>query len=284
MQIALAFAAMWLAYLGLNLVYVTTQAFVGRVCGATVKSLALGFGPVLVRATLASTPCELRTWPFGGHTQFFTSEHASEAAGPIEVPAGTNYLEAIPLHKQVLIFLGGPVSNLTLGLVLGGVALMLPGSQVVDSTSLGQVTPSAVPGLAIPGPTATVTDEIRLFDRAFVAFWRRFFTGESLGGWGRPLAWLITASMVLLRSPGAWVSCLSAHAIANGLLNLTPIPPLNGGRILGLCLSRIFRPKTPRQGNALAMLSMLCLFGVWLRLGYLDLIWVVRLIVPGSQG
>ena len=266
----------WLAFGAMHWLYVLTYARVGRACGGTVQEVKVGFGPTVFRRTVRDVVYLVKLVPLGGSTKFLDEE--DEAADPEGVArSGATPFGRLPAPRRVLILASGPISSLLLGLILGAIALALPTSGVAVDPGAGvPIRPTGVPGLALTDRAATVESLGSLLRGAYVEFWRRVVTCDSLVGWGGSLAWVVTCAEVAVRSPAAWCTCLGAVCLSNGLLNLVPIPPLSGGQIALTLLETAVGRRIPSLTHAASTIGILAVLLFWLRICYADLIWFAR--------
>ena len=178
-----------------------------RLAGVVVERATIGFGPVLLAHQFGDTVYSLRLLPLGGSITMRGEETDDEA---LETPAEPGEYRAVSLSRRLAIILAGPLSN------IGAAYAILLGLALV----YGQAWPfiTAAGGL---GRLAFHLPEL--------------FT-SGLG----PLAGLRTLILtdgLLDLSNGfqLWLALLVVVHFSIGLLNLLPLPPLDGGQA-GLAL------------------------------------------------
>src|SRR5262249_51161177 len=92
------------------------------------------------------------------------------------------------------------------------------------------------PGLTVAQQTTTWDGQWGLFRSTFAEFFLRVVSFQSLKGWGGFLGWHSTLGSVGLYSREAWLSCFGVTVFGLGVINLLPIPTLNGGHLFLLLL------------------------------------------------
>ena len=178
-----------------------------KLCGIPVKRFSIGFGP-----------------------KFFEFQHGGTSYWLSWIPVGGYVLPAIelddfsklPPHKRITFALGGPMANV----VAAGAGLFVLGIAQFD-LSLSAATSFAAVQLwtglqqQISGLSALLTDVDQLSGIVGVV---------AIGGaqFGSTLASLLTISVLI--------------NLSLAVLNLLPLPPLDGGRILFCVLEKIYRP------------------------------------------
>src|SRR5690606_36570827 len=122
---------------------------------------------------------------------------------------------------------------LLIGLVLVAVPIAWEAEQVVVGTQATiAVEPTAVPELGVSDHTASWGGQRELLRDTFLEFWRRVFLLENLRGWGGFFGAMITCAPAMIISPLAWMSCFGVICVGTALVNLLPIPIMNGGHIM----------------------------------------------------
>ena len=200
-----------------------------KLCRIPVRRFSIGFGPKLFGFKLAETSYWLSLIPLGGYV----------------LPAleDTDFRQ-LPTCKRITFALGGPVANI-IGAFVGLFVIGL------SQLSLGPV--QAV-SFATTQLTIGVQQQLYGLLMLFVDFGQ--LSGivgiVAIGGaqFGSTLADLLMFSVLI--------------NISLAVLNLLPLPPLDGGRILFCVLEKIYRPiakvETPvtLAGWALVMVLMVC--------------------------
>jgi len=192
-----------------------------RLIGVPVASFSVGFGPKLWKRRHGQVEYSLRAFPLGGFVMPATDEWE---------------FNAIPLYKRLIFFLGGPLANLL---------VTLPIFALLNVLARGL---SAYQLLVAP------------FGQLFAACGQ--FLGmlpvlltqpESLSG----VVGIVVEGGRLAEAGLAWEFGLSL-SISLAVLNLLPIPVLDGGQITMSCLEAIF-PRLVRLRVPLTLLGMVAL-------------------------
>jgi regulator of sigma E protease len=197
-------------------------------CGIPVARFSIGFGPKVFEVTHRETAYWLSWIPIGGYV----------------LPAlDQDSFRELPTYKRITFALGGPMANVLAA--FGG--LFLLGRAQFDLPVLGATTFAGTQlwaGLQqqISGLSALVTDVDQLSGIVGIV---------AVGGaqFGSTLTTLLTFSVLI--------------NLSLAVMNMLPLPPLDGGRIVFCLLEKIHRPvarfETPVTvgGWALALLLML---------------------------
>jgi regulator of sigma E protease len=178
-----------------------------KLCGIPVKRFSIGFGPKVAEVQYGGTSYWLSWVPIGGYVLADTEQ---------------DDFHNIPVYKRITFALGGPMANVIAafgGLFLLGIAqfnLPVLGATSFAATQLWVGLQQQVAGLSI------------------------LFTGVehlsgivgivSVGGsqFGSTLTSLLTFSVLI--------------NLSLAVMNLLPLPPLDGGRILFCLVEKIYRP------------------------------------------
>lgn len=178
-----------------------------KLCGIPVRRFSIGFGPRLLEFKRAETAYWLSWIPLGGYVL------------PALEPDDFRELAA---RKRIAFALGGPIANVMaafVGLFLLGLAqfnLPLSGATAFAATQLWAGLQQQAAGLS-----ALFADVDQLSGIVGIV---------AVGGaqFGSTLASLLTFSVLI--------------NLSLAVMNLLPLPPLDGGRILFCVLEKIYRP------------------------------------------
>jgi regulator of sigma E protease len=177
-----------------------------KLCGIPVKRFSVGFGPKVFEFKRAETSYWLSWIPLGGYV----------------LPAiEQDDFHELPAYKRITFSLGGPIANVIAafaGLFLLGLAQFnLP---VLAATSFA-VTQLWTGLLQQISALSTLADVDQLSGIVGIV---------AVGGtqFGSTLASLLTFSVMI--------------NLSLAVMNLLPLPPLDGGRILFCVLEKIYRP------------------------------------------
>ncbi|HZF12752.1 MAG TPA: site-2 protease family protein [Thermoanaerobaculia bacterium] len=208
--------------------------------GIPVAGFSVGFGPKLWSRQWRGTEYSLRALPLGGFV--------------LPAVADPDEFRAFPLGRRVLYFLGGPLANLVAALpvlaVLDGsrygaslyTVLVLPFVQITEGC--GQILASLAGMLTHPGAIAGVVGIM--------------VTGNSQAA-----------------TQGTFVEFALSLSISLAVLNLLPIPVLDGGQILMGCLEELF-PRLVRLRAPLTVLGMVVLAAVMIYANGHDVVSLLR--------
>jgi len=204
-----------------------------RLAGIPVAGFSVGFGPKVWKRRWGQVEYCLRALPLGG---FVT-------------PAVDDYeLSAIPLARRIAFYAGGPLANLAVALPMFAIA-----NGMAHGWSFHQLF-------------------IAPFGQVASACWRLvtvlpglFSQPEDLGG---PLRIIVEGGRAV-QAGMALIVAISLD-ISLAVLNLLPIPMLDGGQITMAILERIFPPLV-RLRTPLTLLGMIFLAAVMLYVNAHDL-------------
>jgi len=200
-----------------------------KLCGIPVRRFSIGFGPKLFEIKRAETSYWLSLIPLGGYV----------------LPAleDTDF-RRLPAYKRIIFALGGPVANIAGALV----GLFVIG---LSQFSLG---PIQAVSFAATQLMIGLQQQLYGLSKLFSDFGQLggIVAIVAVGGtqFGSTLADLLTFSVLI--------------NISLAVMNLLPLPPLDGGRILFCVLEKIYRPIAKVEapvtlvGWALVMVLMVC--------------------------
>lgn len=207
-----------------------------RLMGIPVSGFSVGFGPRLWSRRWGATEYALRLIPLGGYVQ---------------PDVGEEELRAIALRRRLLFFLGGPLANLAVAVPLFAVLNAMAGSLSFDSLVVAPFAQVAGASWQVLG---LLTD---VFQRP-----------ETLSG-----VVGIAVEGGQLIAAGRLVELALSLTISLAVLNLLPIPILDGGQIVMACLEELF-PRLVRLRVALTLAGLVLLVGL---MAYVNVQDVVRL-------
>ena len=200
-----------------------------KLCGIPVRRFSIGFGPKLFEIKRAETSYWLSLIPLGGYV----------------LPALEDAeFRRLPAYKRIIFALGGPVANIA-GAFVGLFVIGLLQFSLGPMRALSFAATQLIRGLQ---------QQLYGLSTLFVDFGQ--ISGivgiVAVGGteFGSTVAGLLTFSVLI--------------NISLAVLNLLPLPPLDGGRILFCVLEKIYSPAARAEvpltlvGWALVMVLMIC--------------------------
>ncbi|WP_339731052.1 site-2 protease family protein [uncultured Gimesia sp.] len=264
-----------LAFQFIQFLYVLSQSVTGRLAGTAIITNSIGMGPTLFQIYLNGTEWRVGLLPLGGSTKFVNEESLLENSFFLTEEDPIQPLYSLPVFSRALILLVGPCSNIVLGLILLWSATFFNGSKVVVAPDAGTlISPSAVPELAWKNEKANWDSQNTLIKKSFLTYWYRFFTFQSLTGWGGIMGCMVTCAAALSQSPPAWLTCFGIICLGTGCLNLLPIPILNGGYFVFLLMEAVAGKKEMiRLITKCNYAGIVIVLFVMLRLLYCDITW-----------
>ena len=206
--------------------------------GVYISQFMIGFGPTLISRTKGDTEYGIKAIPLGGYvamagmyapsepggkpeasTTGFFDQVVGDSAAPqtaTELDIDTRSFYRLPLHRRIIIMLGGPVMNLIIAIVLYAVVLMGFGVPSLSLT-VGSVSECVVPATesrseclpedpAAPGAAAGVLPGDRILSVA----------GEPVDEWFR-------VTEIIRTSPGRPVAVVVDRGGEDVQLSVTPL-------------------------------------------------------------
>jgi len=206
--------------------------------GVYISQFMIGFGPTLISRTKGDTEYGIKAIPLGGYvamagmyapsepggkpeasTTGFFDQVVGDSAAPqtaTELDIDTRSFYRLPLHRRIIIMLGGPVMNLLIAIVLYAVVLMGFGVPSLSLT-VGSVSECVVPATelrseclpedpAAPGAAAGILPGDRILSVA----------GEPVDEWFR-------VTEIIRTSPGRPVAVVVDRGGEEVQLSVTPL-------------------------------------------------------------
>lgn len=251
-----------------TLLYVWSQAIVGRSFGATVEQISVGMGPVIWSWHHSGTEWRLSALPFGGYTKFYGDDESDGSQLDKRRFTDTSVL------GRALVMMVGPTSNGLLGILLLLVPVSTQGRQLISYSPVEtQLKPTGVPGLGLSEEKSTVVGQYRVFDESFVEYFRALHFARS-DDWGGPVTFVITCGVAARSDIYAWVSCTGILLVGIMVVNLVPMPALNGGHLLILFLESVGCKLSHAVIGKLHMAGLFVVLPMWILVFYRDYRWI----------
>lgn len=195
-----------------------------KIFGVGVQIFSFGFGKILYKRKIGETEYALSAIPLGGYVKM-EGEMREDQLGS----NSHKMYFAKPVWQRMLIIAAGPLFNFILAFgILAGIALAYK-----------------APSLAIPEAMSVTTDMIT---KTVNAVWGLLTGSISIQNIGGPIGVAQASGRIMAKDGLEGVLFLAALLSINlGVLNLLPIPPLDGGHLPLLALEAI-RRKPLSQG------------------------------------
>lgn len=203
--------------------------------GIPIERFSIGFGPVLWKRRFRGVEYCLSAIPLGGYVM---PQIADEAA-----------FFAIPVHKRIVFWLGGPAANFVSAALTLGIA-----SWAMDGFSLGRV---------LVGPWVKVAS---LSGQLLAVIPMLFLEPDKLSG----VVGIVSAGKQVM-SDGL-LSTVRFAVLLNlnlAVFNLLPIAPLDGGKIFCALLEKI-HPRLAKLHTGMAVVGLLLLLALMVYTTVLD--------------
>ena len=248
-----------------------SHLLVARLFGARVLAFGIGFGPRLLGVRRLGIEWGIHALPLGGFVSLAgESRDADDAAEP------GSFARLHPV-KQALVFAAGPVANFLLAwLALAGVGVAtLAGKGMPPADALAR---SAEVATGFLGYMVSTTLSV-------VAQ----FAGHAENALDMPLAGLpsmVTASGQAVAS-GSLVNAgviVAALSIGVAIMNLLPIPPLDGGQAVMRLVAGAVPAFTPRAEKRVVFAGLALLLVVMVAVNGIDIVRVVTGYTPPVPG
>lgn len=195
-----------------------------KIFGVGVRIFSLGFGKILLKKKIGETEYVLSAIPLGGYVKM-------DGVTPDDTtnPDFSKMYSRKPVWQRTLIVLAGPLFNFLLAFfILAGIALMYH-----------------APDQAILRAVSTTTNIIAEIAKAVWGILTGSISIQNIGG---PIGVAQASGRIMAKDGLEGVLFLAALLSINlGVLNLLPIPPLDGGHLPLLALEAI-RRKPLSQG------------------------------------
>ncbi len=274
MSVAIAFG---LATLFLQLVahaiYCLSIALVARGFGVQVFNVGIGIGRNLFEKKIGSINFRFG-WILLGGSVSLAREAENESSDHVRKPEPGDY-DAASLPIRIVILLAGPLSCLLIGLILLGCPVLLGSKQLAVTTPENSIVhPCSLAGLIQLSEPTGWEGQWTFFRDTWVECLLKLFTFESLEGYGYTIGYYFTSGLIAEKSVAAWFTMVAGLFLINGIMNLLPIPLLNGGRILLLLIEATVRPFGARLMIILKWLGLIFNLTCILRLFSTDFIWL----------
>lgn len=260
-------------------IFTIVPKFVGEALGTRAEVVQIGTNVFLkpLKLRWGHTLLQLGLLPLTGLIKFLDSRE-DETLGHVErfPTAGASpkgFRELTPM-RRVIVLAVGPACSLLLGLGLLWLSVCIGAPQVsVKVPKDNVIAVSAVPGLTVEKQRATVAGQQAFIRCTIGEFCLRLTTFRSMKGWGGPIAWIITCGYVGTVSTLAWLSCAALLMVANGTLNLLPIPSMNGGQIIFALWESIFGPCDEPLELRIALGGVLFILAIIVYALFIDVCW-----------
>jgi membrane-associated protease RseP (regulator of RpoE activity) len=225
---ATTFGAFLLVITILVFVHELGHYLMARWCGVRVVTFSIGFGPRILSVRVGGTDYCLSAIPFGGYVNMATGTAGHAAADEFLSKA---------LWQRMLIFAAGPLMNIVLAVGAITAILLVHGIAVPAGTAAG--TPTTVWLTPFQAVAAGVQTTVQLASSVVGAIGGLLSGGVSPGQLVGPVG---IAQLAGDSARAGWFDLIALMALISvnlGVLNLMPLPVLDGGHIVMMALERV---------------------------------------------
>lgn len=253
-----------------TLLYIWLQGVVGRLLGATIEQMSLGIGPVLYSRRLNGTEWCISGIPLGGYTKFF----GHDATDQPSLDETQLRFDQTSVVGRMFLHLVGPLSNGLLGVLLMGIPVLMEARQaVVDPAAETLVASASIPHLGLASEKSSIEGQRQFFRATFVEYWRgwHMLDGDS---WGGLFSSFVTCGLAGTYDLFAWMTCTGVILIGIMIMNLLPVPILNGGHFI-ILLPQLFGLRMPDSVvQKLHVVGIFFVLGLMINVCISDVKWI----------
>jgi len=257
----------YLTFWLIQFIFSYSTAICARALGVPVKLVSVGFGKLF---EIKGQRCR---YTFG-----WCPLSASVSFGEIDEIVNDDEIKPVgtPFQRSLLALVGS-LSILLIGVILLVIPVIAKSSQVSSvPLAFSQIIPSSLGGLAIQNNPSTIEGQMQFIEQTLGQYLYRIVTFESLEGLGGFMSALLTGSHLALHGWQFWITFVGLMATSGGLVNLLPIPVLNGFAFLTSVFEWLTGLRLPNSVmtpllycglvvNVFVMIRLLLLDFAWLR-------------------
>ncbi|HYG65083.1 MAG TPA: site-2 protease family protein [Thermoanaerobaculia bacterium] len=222
----------------LILIHEAGHLVAARLAGIPVSGFSVGFGPRVWSRRWGATEYSLRALPLGGYVQ-----------PALDADGGDEGFRAIALRRRLVFFLGGPLANLAAALPLFAAYNGMAGGRSFYALAVA-------PFAQVAGSCWHVLNLLPdLFRKP-----------EAMSG---VIGVVVDGGQ--LAASGGLVELALSLTISLAVLNLFPIPILDGGQIVMSCLEELF-PRLARLRVPLTLAGLVLLVGLMVYVNVQDVV------------